>query len=156
MARLVELRCTSCDSFLSRIRSTGMVIGSPFQECPRCGAFVERNRCREWDLFDVAAKTGYFLGSLGAWLALGLLPGLIYLLVRGRDFDPRWLALALVAGPLFAAAIPALGLAQRVRRSRARMSDPMYRAKLLEFGRRAARERASVPTLDPVKIPRSE
>ncbi len=148
MARFIELRCTSCDGVLSRVRQARVVIGSPFQECPRCGAFVPRESFSEWDVLGTSAKARYLAEGLALFLALGALPGLIYLLaalVQGKEYDWRVLVGLLVAGSLLVGALPVIGLVRTVKRSRQRLADPMYRAKLVEFGRRAARGRIGDP-----------
>ncbi len=147
MDRWIELRCPACAAPAGRMRRVRAAIGAPFERCAACGTFVSRAPFQEWDLWRAGARAAYLFEKGAFALALGSLPGLAYLLtatVRRQALD-LGVALALFGGgALLAAFISGSALASAVRRSRARMSDPMYRARMVEFGRRdasAARER---------------
>jgi len=114
-------------------------IGPPFEECPRCRALIPRPGALEWDLLGPRGRLRWTLARLLPWsLALGL-PVLGYGLLgyRGEPGQARTLAgLGACALVLFLA-LPVPALRRIVRRSRLRMSDPMYRARLVAFERRA-------------------
>jgi hypothetical protein len=140
MARSVELRCLACAHAFGRERPARVSVASPFRDCPRCGAPVRRPAASEWTLLGPGERAYWFVDRIAPFVVLGLLPALLYwaLVVRSGGGDPRLLAALLVLGPLVCAALPVAGARTAVRRSRARMSDPMYRARLLAFERQEA------------------
>ncbi len=138
MPRYVELRCASCGALVGHVPDVRVAIGSPFQDCPGCGALVSRAPMNEWDFLAVGARARYGFERAAWSLALALLPALLYLVgarLLGRATDPWILGAALALG-LFGLGIhPALQGMRSVRRSRRRLADPMYRAKLMQFER---------------------
>lgn len=140
MAAFVELHCPSCTAFIARLRRSRVAVGSPFEQCARCGALVSRPSVNEWDLLGAGAKAYWLADAVGPFVALGLVPALAYLiagpLAQGTR-DPRVLLALALGGPLILGSLRALGVLQVIQRSRRRMGDPMYRARLVEYGRRA-------------------
>lgn len=135
----VELRCPDCAQVLARVRRARLTVGRPFEECAKCRTLVSRPATNEWDLLGAAGKTAWIVDRMAPLFVLGLVPAGAYWALGPRDGaeGTRTLLVLLCAGPALMGGL-ALSLARRaIRRSRARMADPMYRARLVEFGRRA-------------------
>lgn len=119
-------------------------IEKPFAQCGECGTFVARAGAQEWDLLPASTRLGW-LARIGAWALLGALLAALALLgsarARGARPSPREAALWLALGAAGAGALSASRLARAIRRSRRRLADPMYRAKLIEFELAAERAR---------------
>jgi len=113
-------------------------VGSPFQECSKCRTQVSRPSTNEWALLGSGEKTYWLCDRIAPFLLLGLAPALAYwaLVIRDGTGDTRVLIALLSGGPLLLLFFPLSGALHAIRRSRARMADPMYRARLIEFGRR--------------------
>jgi hypothetical protein len=118
-----------------------LTVGSPFRECPRCRAPVSRPSTNEWTLLGPGEKAYWLADRFAKYLALGLLPALAYwaFAVRAGKGQPRILLVLLAGGPIFGLGFGLSSALHDIRRSRARMADPMYRARLMEFGRRSKR-----------------
>lgn len=85
---------------------------------------------------SATARLRLVLAELVLAVCLGLLPALLLGLLGlfgGPAPSRARLLLAAGAGALFAIVIWLRHLAARIRASRRRMGDPMYRAKLVEF-----------------------
>ncbi|HEX6885998.1 MAG TPA: hypothetical protein VF530_21670 [Planctomycetota bacterium] len=138
MSSLLELRCPGCAHVLSVPRAR-TAVGRPFEDCPRCRAPVERPGASEWDLLGSGRRWLWVLDRIAPFLVLGLLPGVAYawFVQRPGQGEPYVLGALLAGGPLLAATWPVWRVRVAIRRSRARMADPMYRARLIELGRRA-------------------
>lgn len=139
MARARELRCPGCGEVLPQSRRVRATVGPPFEECSKCHALVSRPFTNEWDLLGPGRKALCIVDRVAPFVVLGLVPGLAYWAFafrEGRD-DPNLLLALLCAGPVLVALLPLSAALRAIRRSRARMADPMYRARLIEFGRRA-------------------
>jgi hypothetical protein len=138
MAPALELRCPHCAEVLGLCRRLRVTVGRPFEECPKCRAFVGRPSTNEWDLLGPGGKILWFAELLAPFLALGLVPALAYWALAFRDGsgDQRILVALLCASPAVILMLPLAHALRAIRRSRARMADPMYRARLIEFGRR--------------------
>ena len=134
-----ELRCPACAVPVGRVRRR-LTVGSPFEECPKCRALVGRPSTKEWDLLRAGEKLGWFVDRAAPFLVLGIAPGLAYpWLVSPEEHADPWILIALLcAGPLLLGSIALSGTQRIIRRSRSRMADPMYRARLVEFERRRA------------------
>lgn len=92
-------------------------------------------------MLDSTAKVN-FLGRGTVWFLSGMIPGLLYALgsiLLDRPFAKLWFLVAVGAGALLAAGTFGSSLSKEIRRSRRRMGDPMYRAKLVEYGTQARR-----------------
>jgi len=138
--RLREYRCPSCHALLGSSSKKKLSIGTPFLECA-CGTFAARPPFSEWDMLDPPTKLS-FLGRGLVWFLSGMIPGLLYALtavVRGRGYSVSAFLIAVAAGALLAGGGWAVRAALHIRRSRRRMGDPMYRAKLVEYGTQATR-----------------
>lgn len=137
MARIVEHRCASCGTLAGTARRRRPGVGAPFCVCPQCGAYVQRRPYDEWALMGARARLELLAGGIGSAGALGLLPALGYALLciaRGRPAPPEELAIGAAAGFLVAVSVWGARFAAALRRSRRRMADPMYQARLVEFG----------------------
>ena len=139
MTPALEIRCPSCTQVLARVRSTRTAVGRPFEECRTCRTFVGRPATNEWALMGAGRRALWVVDRVAPYLVIGLVPAALYwaLYVRLGEGDARVLMALLAAGPPVLAALPAWTARLAIRRSHARMSDPMYRARLVEFGRRA-------------------
>ncbi len=144
MASAIELCCPRCSQVLGRSRRARIDVGRPFEECPRCRVFVERPRCTEWDLLGAGEKAAFLADRLAPFLVLGLVPALAGYALGLRSGAPDLrLVLGLFLGGLFVLGFfPVANVLHTVRRSRSRMSDPMYRARLVEYGRKASERTA--------------
>ena len=136
----VEHACRGCARTLLVVPDGPVRIGRPFLECVDCGTLTPCPAFDEWSLMSARDRLR-LVGSGAAYaIALGLLPALLYALVgivRGSAAPPLHLVLAAALGVALATGIWAARLADVVRRSRRRMTDPMYLAKLAEFGMQA-------------------
>lgn len=138
----VEHRCPACDVVVGTARRDRPAIGRPFAECPRCGGFVSRAPYEEWALMKPGTRLA-FVASKGTFaLALGLLPalalGLFAAFGGGESIERMTLVAVAVLGAVASAVVRFALLSREVRRSQSRMADPMYRAKLAEFGMRTS------------------
>jgi len=117
-------------------------IGRPFLDCPACRGFVERPPYREWSSMPAVDRLRTLLGGCFVAAALALAATLLVSLVRGERSTETILATGLV---FVALALCGWGLfvSSAIQRSNRRMSDPMYRARLVEFemGRVSAKAR---------------
>ncbi len=133
----VEHRCPQCQTVVGRSRVTRTPIGKPFVVCWTCEAFVPCGPFNEWGFLDPPTKLRY-LATVGLQaFVFGVIPGLLYgvgdVVLRG-DYDMRIFLIVLGAGLLVIAGLRFLEFSWHVRRSQRRVADPMYRAKLVEFG----------------------
>ena len=83
-----------------------------------------------------------FLGRGLIWFLSGMIPGLLYALVAvllGRSYLMLGFLVAVSAGGVVAGGLWLTLASGDIRRSRRRMGDPMYRAKLMEFGTQGLR-----------------
>ena len=126
--------CPRCGSPLGASSGRSSIDG-PLQPCPRCGGIVLRDGSNEWDLLGSGKKTAIVARRAFAALTIGLIGPLAYLgaaVSSGRDWQPRYALLSLAIGWVLAGSWQASSLLARIRRSRRRMGDPMYLAKLVE------------------------
>src|SRR5262245_305365 len=137
-----ERNCPLCGDGSAGSAARRPTIGPPFSQCWRCGGQVEKSGVHEWDMhtraasWAIAARRGRFA------LAAGIMPALVYAgltLTGPRSFDARTALLFLGAGWLAAGVFEAARLSMEIGASRRRMSDPMYRAKLVQHGIAASR-----------------
>ena len=121
-----------------RCRRFRWTVGRPFEECPKCRTLVGRPSSHEWDLLGPGGKVSWIADLSTPFLVVGLVPALAYWVLVFRDGrgDLGVLVTLLCAGLTILALLPLSRALRAIRRSRARMADPMYRARLLEFGRR--------------------
>ena len=134
---LIEHRCPGCQALLGSSKRRPVHIGVPFLECTRCGSFVQRQAHHEWDMLPPATKLRY-VGKTGfVWFLAGAIPGLLYgitAMVFFGGFHPLALLISVTVGAVLALALWLGLVSKEVHRSRRRMGDPMYQAKLVEFG----------------------
>jgi len=138
--RIREYRCPACHALLGSTTRRAVTIGAPFVECG-CGTYAPRPPFSEWDMLDSRAKVNV-LGRGAVWLLSGMIPGLLYALgsiLLDRSYSILGFLGAVGAGALLATAAWSTRLLGEIRRSRRRMGDPMYRAKLVEFGTQSRR-----------------
>lgn len=126
--------CPRCGTPLPM--ATGLAsIDRPIEPCTSCGNLVMRPGTNEWHLLKPGQRLGHVarhtLGALAAGPALALVHRLVAL-GQGRTWEFRDALLWLAIGWVLAGAWAGSRLAARVRRSRRRMGDPMYMAKLVE------------------------
>ena len=147
MKSVIEHVCPGCEQVLGRTRHTRATVGRPFDECPRCHVFVSRAPYNEWALMSSADKAG-ILGLQGCVaLSLGLAPaaiaGVVGLLAR-RELDTLTLLIVAGIGLLVALTSWMARLTSTLRRSRRRMTDPMFQARLVQFAIQDERARAAL------------
>jgi hypothetical protein len=132
-----EHRCSSCGAVVGGTTRVRPTIGSPFTECTSCGGFAPRPPYDEWAGMSPSVKLGFIGRALTRSLVVGLAPALLYglfAIVTARGSDRLWLLALAAGGVLIAATVWASLLAQEIRRSSKRLADPMYSAKLVEYG----------------------
>ena len=127
--------CPKCGTPL-RVGSVRPSIDEPLEQCAACGSVVVRQGVNEWDLLKPGQKAGHLarhaVGALIVGMALALVP-LTAVLGTGRSWGPGDALLWLAGGWILAGIWESSRLAARIRRSRRRMGDPMYLAKLVEY-----------------------
>jgi len=137
-SRTLEHRCPECHAVVGRSRRTRTPIGKPFVVCSTCDTFVPCAPFNEWDFLDGNTKARLLMTVGLQVLVFGVIPGLVYgvgeVLLRG-DYDLRILLVVLAVGLLGVGLVRGAAFSAQVGRSRRRVADPMYRAKLVEFGR---------------------
>ena len=119
-------------------------IDKPFDPCPGCGAFVARRGANEWDLLRLGERSGHIARHTLRTLMLGLAPALVHLvttLVQGSPWHAVESLLWLAGGWVVAGCYEGSRLTSRIQRSRRRMADPMYRARLVKYEIEAAARR---------------
>jgi hypothetical protein len=127
--------CPACRTRRSGGRRAATV-GRPFDECSSCGSFVTRDGFNEWDLMSAAARTRCLFGVAVTALLVGVAVAIVATLLSralDRALEPAAVIGILAVGVGLAGAWLTSRLSQAVRRSRSRMSDPMYRARLVEY-----------------------
>lgn len=131
-----EQRCLACGRAAPAAARARPAIGVPFEACPACAGFVPRPSLHEWELMGPATRLACLAPQLALVLALGLLPALAVAgatLASGGARDPLALLWAAGLGLAFVLGLWLARVASDVRRSRRRLNDPMYRAKLAKF-----------------------
>ncbi len=122
-------------------------VGMPFETCAACGVPVPRPPRNEWSLMSSGDKSRLVGTAFARALSIGLLPALAYgLSLFVGSTAPNATRTVLVLGGVgsaLACGVVIARLAKDVGRSRRRMSDPMYLARLAEYGM-ADREPQSV------------
>jgi hypothetical protein len=93
-------------------------------------------------------KAVWLVSRIAPFLVLGLVPALAYWAFASGGLsgglggeasgEARTLLALACAGPILLAFLPFSGALQAIRRSHARMADPMYRARLIEFSRKVS------------------
>ena len=127
--------CPHCGAPLA-VATAHPSIDKSLEQCAKCGGVVMRRRANEWELLSNSQKLGRIARHAFLALAMGLAPPLGYLaagLGSGRGWQVRYALLLLAAGCVLAGAWQGSRLAAMIRRSRRRMEDPMYLAKLVEY-----------------------
>ena len=137
-----ERPCSLCGDGRAGGAPRRLSIGPPFSQCWRCGGEVEKSGVHEWDMHSRAARWTIASRRLRFALAAGLVPVLVdtgLVLSGRRALDARTALLCLGAGWLAAGLWEGVRLSMEISASRRRMSDPMYRAKLVQHGIAASR-----------------
>ena len=137
-----ERPCSLCGDGSAGAAARRLSIGPPFSQCWRCGGQIEKSGVHEWDMHSRAARWTIASRRIRFALAAGLVPALVYAglaLAGPRTLDPRTALLFLGAGWLAAGLWEGARLSMEISASRRRMSDPMYRAKLVQHGIAASR-----------------
>ena len=119
-------------------------IDKPFEECASCGAYVGRPGANEWEFLSLGERAGHVARHAFRAVSFGLVPATVHLLVTAMGGDgwraPETLAW-LVRGLVGFGLVEGGRLSTRIQRSRRRMADPMYRARLVKFEIGAATRR---------------
>jgi hypothetical protein len=126
--------CPRCGARLP-VAPRGPSIGKPFAQCAGCEALVAREGAHEWDLLPAAARLAHLGRAAGRALAAGLGAAAAQAagaLGTGSGWRPGTTLAWLGAGLALGALVEGTRLTRAIRRSRRRLSDPMYRAKLVE------------------------
>lgn len=128
--------CPQCAALLEQARRSRAGIGKPFEECSACGDYVPMQGTDEWELMPVTSRLRCLVHTVVTTLMLAIFPGLAYALYTvAADIELRvqlvlgWCAFGLAG----AAYLRGTSLSTAIRRSRGRLEDPMYRARLIEF-----------------------
>jgi hypothetical protein len=111
-------------------------IGKPFEQCGRCDGYAARAPANEWDLSRAGIKLRHITRHATWAFAVGLTPFVVYSIATplgGRELESRTALLLLAGGWLLAVIWQVARLSSAIGHSRRRMSDPMYRARLVEF-----------------------
>lgn len=128
--------CTTCRAKRQERPGNPTSIGRPFDECMTCGRLVSRSRFTEWGLMKSSTKLRCLGAAAIGWLGMGVLATLVLALgvvIFGRPLDVKNVLTVAVVVLVLAGALQGSRFSKELNRSRARMSDPMYRAKLIEF-----------------------
>ena len=128
--------CPKCEAELADALKTRPAIGKPFDVCSTCGGDIVRIRFNEWDLMGSFVKARIVSGVVYRSLLLGIAPAALYsvnAVVRGAGTDLQTLLALLIGGLLLSCGWWVSRFSKEVRRSRRRMGDPMYRARLMKF-----------------------
>jgi len=134
----VDLGCSGCSEVAARFRRVRLAIGRPFEECPKCRTLVGRPATNEWDLLRPVEKASWLASRVVPFLLAGFLPGAAYwaFAFRSGGGDRLTLLVLLCAVPTLLVLFSLTGGVRAIRRSRTRMADPMYRARLIQFSRK--------------------
>ena len=127
--------CPQCGAPLAATQGVPR-IEKPFDQCASCGAFVACLGANEWELLRLGEKTGHIARHAFRAVAFGLVPAVVQLLVTvvgGEGWQATETLVWLAAGLVGAGAIEGARLGSRIQRSRRRMSDPMYLARLVKY-----------------------
>lgn len=112
-------------------------IDKPLQQCASCAGIVLRPGANEWDLLRTSQKLGYVAHYAFVALVMGPVLPLVHLaaeLGAGGSWQAEHSLMWLAAGWVLAGVWQGSRLLTRIRHSRRRMGDPMYLAKLVEYG----------------------
>jgi hypothetical protein len=142
--------CPHCGAERPELAPRRPPIGPPFEECTACGRFIPRPTFNEWALHRTSVRLGLLSRAALRVLLFGALPVLFYAgfnLSGGSPVDPLTALVAAVLGLGAAAAWVSTSTVGQINRSRRRMTDPMYLAKLAEFARSS-----TGPVLDQTKL----
>lgn len=127
--------CPDCGEPI-RVAPGRHAIDKPFFECLGCGAFVPRPGANEWDLLPRAERLRHVTRATGLALATGVVFGCAYLafaLGQGRGWQLAEAVVFVAAGAAVGGFAAGSRLLTAIQRSRRRLGDPMYRARLIEF-----------------------
>ena len=111
------------------------MIGRPLEECAACGDVVLRSGTTEWELLRASQRLDLIARRGLVALAIGLAAPVLYWAAtraQGIAWQPLHAALCLAVGWAIAGTWQGSRLAAAIRRSRRRMSDPMYLAMLMQ------------------------
>lgn len=103
---------------------------------------MTRAPANEWDLSRPGTKLQHVTRHAAWAFAVGLVPLAVYSVATplgGRELESRTALLLLGGGWILAGLWQAARLSSAIAHSRRRMSDPMYRARLVEFEIEAAK-----------------
>jgi hypothetical protein len=141
-----EHRCSNCGWVAGRTTRKRAAIGRSFEECSSCGTFVPRTPFDEWALMGTRTRLGVLCADGAIVLALGLTPAALAgvgALLSERAAQPRTLLILAGAGLVLSLGAWMGRMSHTLNRSRRRMSDPWYRAKLAQFAIQEERLRSS-------------
>jgi hypothetical protein len=127
--------CPDCGEPI-RVAAGRRAIDKPFFECLGCGAFVPRPGANEWDLLPRGERARHVTRATAIALATGVAFGLAYVafaLGQGRGWQPAEALVFVGAGVAVGGFAVGSRLVAAIQRSRRRLGDPMYRARLIEF-----------------------
>ena len=134
-------------------------IGRTFEECWRCGRRVVLPGVTEWDFHDPLARRRIIAARVSFAFGVGFAVPLVYLLVTlttARYWNVLEALLGLAAGWLALGLLETVRLSGEINRSRRRVTrDPMYQARLIEYGITESRtRRVAVETPSGEGLPR--
>jgi hypothetical protein len=127
--------CPDCGEPI-RVAPGRHAIDKPFFEGLGCGAFVARPGANEWDLLPRTQRLRHVTRATAVALVTGVVFGLAYLAFafgQGAGWRPREALVFVGAGAAVGGFAVGSRLLSAIQRSRRRLDDPMYRARLIEF-----------------------
>jgi len=128
--------CQQCVARPAPVIGRRVTPGKPFDECPSCGARVATGPFSEWDTMPASLKFNNIVNGLRWALLIGLLSGSVYTLwamIIGDGASRLSVAIAFSLGFVVSGSWRGVWLVEAIQRSRRRMSDPMYTARLVKF-----------------------
>ncbi|MBI3832631.1 MAG: hypothetical protein HY291_24120 [Planctomycetes bacterium] len=134
---LIFHRCRNCGASLPKPYGFVPDIGSPFYTCDGCKKEILRSNYLEWETMGIVVKALYLIECLVVvYIATFFLGGGLFdLLMRQVFYDEEGSNKSLLMGCRIALFIFSTGFfvyraGAKIRASRQRMSDPLYRARV--------------------------
>ena len=130
--------CPHCGAEQPGARGARPPIGPPFSVCTGCSEFISRPLFNEWALLSLSTQLGQLALAGVRIFVFGTVPAVLYagfMLSAGEAVDPGAATLVVALGVTAAGAWVGFRSVDEITRSRRRMTDPMYLARLAEFAK---------------------